>query len=194
MTDTATTHPQNPILPGDYVLCADVPEELREDVEAAFALAAGGHEGEAGKYWNSKKPRWSFGLHPSVFIPFFGFSDSPYGSGRRLSVEYVLGRPISDTYTNNHTTNHKTADDYLLQAMEEMADRAASRDTGAERSMAAAVEAFNAIYGHGLSETEGWQFMSLLKKSRGAGGSYREDDYTDDVAYAALAAESAGKT
>ena len=92
-----------------------------------------------------------------------------------------------------HKEPTKTADDYMLQAMEEMADRAASRDTDKERSMKAAVEAFNALYGHGLTEAQGWQFMSLLKKARGAGGAYREDDYTDDVAYAALAAESAGK-
>jgi hypothetical protein len=32
--------------------------------------------------------------------------------------------------------------------------------------------------------------MSLLKKVRGSQGQYREDDYIDDVAYAALAAES----
>lgn len=111
--------------------------------------------------------------------------------------------PIDDismaANVDNHATTHKTADDYLLQAMEEMADRAASRDTGAERSMGVAVGAFWIIYGPrilargDMTETEGWQFMSLLKKARGSRGSYREDDYTDDVAYAALAAESANK-
>ena len=84
------------------------------------------------------------------------------------------------------------AADYLGQAHAEMEDRAASRDQpDGERSMARAVAAFNALYNTELTETEGWQFMSLLKKARGAVGSYREDDYTDDVAYAALAAESA---
>lgn len=86
----------------------------------------------------------------------------------------------------------RTADYYLESAASEMADRAASRDTeDGERSMARAVTAFNALYGHDLSETEGWQFMSILKKSRSAEGAYREDDHTDDVAYAALAAEAA---
>jgi hypothetical protein len=86
----------------------------------------------------------------------------------------------------------RTADYYLEAAASEMADRAASRDMDSgERSMARAVAAFNTLYGHALSETEGWQFMSLLKKSRSAEGAYREDDHTDDVAYAALAAESA---
>ncbi|RFA24435.1 hypothetical protein CAI21_21670 [Alkalilimnicola ehrlichii] len=94
----------------------------------------------------------------------------------------------------------KTADDYLHQAAAEMADRAASRDTPTgERSMARAVRAWWAIYGDAVvqrghvTETEGWQFMSILKKVRGAQGEYREDDHTDDVAYSALAAESAAR-
>jgi hypothetical protein len=86
----------------------------------------------------------------------------------------------------------KTANDYLNEARGQMEDRAASRDTAeGERSMAKTVVAFNVIYGHRLTVTQGWQFMSLLKKVRGAQGAYREDDYIDDVAYAALAAESA---
>ena len=85
----------------------------------------------------------------------------------------------------------KTAEDYLNAAAAEMRDRAASRDLpGGERSMAAAVAAFNALYGLDMTETQGWEFMCLLKKARGSRGQYREDDYTDDVAYAALAAES----
>ena len=85
-----------------------------------------------------------------------------------------------------------TADQYLQAAAAEMADRAASRDAeDGERSMARAVEAFNALYGQALTVTEGWQFMSILKKARGAQGAYREDDYIDDIAYSALAAESA---
>ena len=81
---------------------------------------------------------------------------------------------------------------YLEQAQKELEARAASRDQpDGERSMARAVKAFNALYDQNLTETQGWQFMSVLKKARGATGAYREDDYTDDVAYAALAAESA---
>jgi len=86
----------------------------------------------------------------------------------------------------------RTADRYLQAAADEMADRAASRDTqDGERSMARAVSAFNALYDQALTVTEGWQFMSLLKKARGAQGASREDDYIDDIAYSALAAESA---
>ena len=65
-----------------------------------------------------------------------------------------------------------------------------------ERSMARAVRAFWILYGDRIlkrgymSETEGWEFMSILKKSRKAHGVYTPDDYLDDVNYAALAAES----
>lgn len=71
-------------------------------------------------------------------------------------------------------------------------DRASQRDLpDGERSMGRAVKAFNAIYGHQLTECDGWQFMSILKKARASAGEHRLDDYTDDAAYCALAGESA---
>ncbi len=87
------------------------------------------------------------------------------------------------------------ADDFLREAMEAMADRAASRDaedTG-ERSMSKAVEAFNALFDHALTEVEGWQFMAVLKAARASQGAFRADDYVDQAAYAALAGEAAGR-
>ena len=88
----------------------------------------------------------------------------------------------------------KRADDYLDHAARDIKDRAASRNQAdGERSMTKAVAASNALYGRGLNELEGWQVMSFLKKARGAGGAYREDDHVDDVAYCALAAEAAAK-
>lgn len=93
-----------------------------------------------------------------------------------------------------------TAADYLARAGEVMNQRGKSRDQeNGERSMAAAVDAFWTIYGARIlargymTETEGWEFMSVLKKVRGAQGEYREDDYLDDVGYVALAAESAAR-
>ena len=74
-----------------------------------------------------------------------------------------------------------------------MGDRAASRDTPKERSMKATVDAFNALYGTNLTETQGWGFMVLLKLVRANQGSYRSDDHIDAVAYAALQGESADK-
>ena len=79
----------------------------------------------------------------------------------------------------------------LQNASTEMQDRAASRDTPeGERSMGRCVKAFNAMFGTGLTETQGWQFMELLKMARSVGGEFRLDDFTDGVAYAALAGES----
>lgn len=84
------------------------------------------------------------------------------------------------------------AHDFLNQANRQLMERASQRDSpDGERSMRRCVAAFNALYGTDLTETQGWQFMSLLKKARAAQGAYREDDYVDDAAYAALAGESA---
>ena len=85
-----------------------------------------------------------------------------------------------------------TAADTLRKAAQLIEDRAAQRDrpTG-EKSMLATVNAFNAIYGTSLTETQGWHLMELLKMVRSAYGVYVADDYADKVAYAALAAESA---
>lgn len=84
-----------------------------------------------------------------------------------------------------------TANAILSNAAAEMQDRAASHDTPeGERSMGRCVKAFNAMFGTELTETQGWQFMELLKMARSVGGEFRLDDFTDGVAYAALAGES----
>lgn len=71
-------------------------------------------------------------------------------------------------------------------------DRASERDRPeGERSMAACVRAFNALFGYTLTEEQGWLFMALLKVSRSHGGKFRRDDYVDAAAYMALAGETA---
>jgi len=87
-----------------------------------------------------------------------------------------------------------TATDILQEATECLTARAVERDKGtSERSMKAAVEAFNALTGHKLTEADGWSFMLVLKLARSYGGCFKLDDYVDAAAYAALAGESAGK-
>lgn len=81
----------------------------------------------------------------------------------------------------------------LQRASNDIGDRATVRDTEAERSMKRTVEAFNVMFNKDLTETQGWQFMELLKMSRSVGGNVREDDYRDGSAYAALAGECALK-
>ena len=119
--------------------------------------------------------------------------DDDFGDEHCVGASEIFDDAISEAIQLNAELP-KTAPGYLNQAAEEMADRAKSRDAeNGERSMGRAVAAFNWLYGHQLTETEGWQFMSLLKKARGAQGAYREDDYVDDIAYCALAAESAAR-
>jgi hypothetical protein len=93
------------------------------------------------------------------------------------------------------------ADQILRKSATLLAERGKQRDAeDGERSMARAVKAFWEIYGDAITargfmtETEGWEFMCFLKKSRKAHGVYNEDDYLDDVSYAALAAESEAKS
>lgn len=84
------------------------------------------------------------------------------------------------------------AHEILQAAAGHLKDRAATYDKPeGERSMGATVEAFNAVTGHNLTETQGWLFMALLKAVRSQQGAYKADSYEDGAAYFALAGESA---
>lgn len=82
-----------------------------------------------------------------------------------------------------------TASELLHEAAAVIDQRGASRDLPAERSMRRAVEAFNALSGQTLTETQGWLFMAVLKLSRALGGGFNRDDLLDGAAYMALALE-----
>ena len=84
------------------------------------------------------------------------------------------------------------ATDILNKAAQHMADRAATYDAPeGERSMGRAVQAFNAITGRDLSESEGWLLLQVLKSVRlFARPGYHADSAEDGVAYAALVAEA----
>lgn len=78
--------------------------------------------------------------------------------------------------------------DYLLS------ERGVGYDKGQERSMARIVSAFNTITGNDLTETEGWEFMKVLKSVRMFTTDCPSDDtFMDAVAYATLQAECAMK-
>lgn len=89
----------------------------------------------------------------------------------------------------------KNAAQYLFYAAEIQEQRGKDYDTeGGERSMKSVVEAFNALFGTNLTETQGWQFMVLLKMKRlDNSPGHHEDSAADEVSYAALAAESSGR-
>ena len=94
------------------------------------------------------------------------------------------------------TSDGTTAADILKAAAGHMKDRAATYDKPeGERSIGAAVRAFNAVTGDGLmdSEERGWLFMVLLKAVRSQQGDYRADSYEDGAAYFALTGEAAAR-
>lgn len=80
----------------------------------------------------------------------------------------------------------------LTTAADTIVNRAVERDNEAkaERSMGAAVSAFNALYGAHMSETQGWMFMAILKAARARQGRFNIDDFIDGAAYFALAGEA----
>lgn len=86
------------------------------------------------------------------------------------------------------------ANEILTRAAGHLADRAKTYDKPeGERSMRATVEAFKAVTGHDLTETQGWLFMVLLKAVRSQQGAFKMDSFEDGAAYFALAGESAAE-
>lgn len=116
-------------------------------------------------------------------------------------IQPSQGSSHLDEHWLNQISKKKHAYLFLETAVKEMKDRAAQRDTnpnpqgtGGERSMAATIKAFNALTGHNLTESEGWEFMILLKLVRGRQGEFRMDDYVDAAAYSGLLGECASTT
>ena len=84
------------------------------------------------------------------------------------------------------------AKDILKKAATIQDERAEQRDSPrGERTMGKAINAFNAITGKGLAETDGWLLMCCLKMARGQHGVFVADDYDDLVGYASLYGEAA---
>lgn len=86
------------------------------------------------------------------------------------------------------------APELLGRAARHMHDRASVYDKPeGERSMGRAVQAFNAITGHNLTESEGWLLLQVLKDVRlFTRSEYHADSAEDCIAYAALKAEAKG--
>jgi hypothetical protein len=85
-----------------------------------------------------------------------------------------------------------SAPDLLDAAAKHMRDRAATYDKPeGERSMGKTVEAFNAITGRDLNESESWLLMALLKMVRSEQRREPHRDSVEDlVAYGALYGEA----
>lgn len=93
--------------------------------------------------------------------------------------------------TTNQPTKTK-AQDLLHRAADLMDERGKQYDqSSGERSMQATVTAFNAITGYGLTESEGFLLMAILKMVRDQQRETPHRDSIDDlVAYASLYGEA----
>lgn len=119
---------------------------------------------------------------------------SAYSTLAALQAHYQGPVVTRDDQSVEPAKTTQTAADYCEAAKGHMVDRAATYDAPAgERSMAKTVTAFNALTGHQLTEEQGWLFMETLKMARSQQGQFRQDNYEDAVAYAALRGEAAGK-
>ena len=109
--------------------------------------------------------------------------------------EYVdLYNAMQEKKVAEDSSSEITAAGMLQEAKDCLVDRGVERDKpNGERSMKSTVEAFNALTGHSLSESNGWLFMLCLKAARAEGGCFKADDYVDGAAYFALYGEAAAK-
>ena len=91
--------------------------------------------------------------------------------------------------------NQNDAQVILNRAAEHINQRATDYDCPGkgERSMAKTVAMFNELAGTRITETQGWQFMQILKMVRSSQGNFKADNFEDGAAYAALAGECAAK-
>jgi hypothetical protein len=113
------------------------------------------------------------------------------------SEEEKMQKIISDLKAAEHYKElpaikyTRTAEQFLSQAADLLVERGKQYDKPCgERSMGSTVKAFNAITNKTLSESEGWLFMSILKRVRQFQGPYHKDSAEDSVSYSALEAEA----
>ena len=148
------------------------------------------------------------GLHPETLVATLSsgerkrqhYWDTPQKASSwnwSAIVAYKVVEPAAEqnAETTPPQTPGVTAPQLLEKAASHMRDRAATYDSpDGERSMAKTVEAFNAITGRDLTETEGWLLLQVLKEVRlFQRPGYHADSAEDCIAYAALKAESKSK-
>ena len=113
------------------------------------------------------------------------------------TAERIHAKETAHLSSDAPTPLRTTAQGVLSKARDHMLDRAAAYDKPeGERSMRRTVEAFNAITGRDLEESEGWLLLQVLKDVRDRQRREPHGDSLEDcVAYAALKAEArlAGK-
>ena len=108
------------------------------------------------------------------------------------SIIWVKKEQEMNTEVTQDTITEFTAPSMLKRASDLMIERAVQYDSPeGERSMEKIVAAFNAITGKGLTESEGWMLMVLLKLVRdNTRDTGHQDSCEDLIAYGALYGES----
>ena len=132
---------------------------------------------------------WAHSKHPKDIVAYYVIPTEESSAPKGYSAEL-----LQDNFKKlvEQAPEAATATDILQEATECLTARAVERDReGGERSMRAAIEAFNALTGHKLTEADGWLMMVCLKAARAEGGKFRLDDYIDGAAYFALYGEAA---
>ena len=104
-----------------------------------------------------------------------------------------LNKMSADEFFEKTGVTTMQATDFLSKALILLEERGKDYDQPqGERSMGKTVQAFNAITGHTLKESEGWLLLQLLKDVRqwSNPNSYHADSAEDCISYAALKAEA----
>jgi len=128
----------------------------------------------------------------SQFCKMYGCPKEALQSEEYCQTHYL--EPYEERLKKGATKSPLTAGSILQTAAQHMEERAATYDQqGGERSIGKTVAMFNTLTEHGLTEEQGWLFMTCLKMVRAQAGRYRADSYEDGAAYFALAGESAAQ-
>lgn len=108
------------------------------------------------------------------------------------ALDIKLGYVREILWQRSETKNNRIASDIADAALKHIRERASTYDqqTG-ERSASKTAQAFNAITGKDITESEVWLILQLLKDVRQwSREEYHQDSAEDCIAYAALKAES----
>ena len=107
-------------------------------------------------------------------------------------VTPIISWPNPDTVTPPNPPIQFTAPQMLKRASDLMVERAVQYDSPeGERSMEKITNAFSAITGKNITESEGWMFMVLLKLVRDNTRTLGHQDSCEDlIAYSSLYGES----
>ena len=128
----------------------------------------------------------------NIYCKMYGCPDDHLPSEEYCQTHYL--RPYTERIRPTKG-DLLTASGILNNAANHLQDRAATYDQpqGGERSIGKTVAMFNILTGAGLTDEQGWLFMTCLKMVRAQQGRYRADSYEDGAAYFALAGESAAQ-